>query len=98
GMMGNLALTYKHLGQYAKAESLFGEAIAILEKQPGAIEVRATEEDNLGTLYMRENKLEAGGKHLLIARELFKKTPNSASAAMNLDNLSSYYRAIGKIP
>ena len=100
GMMSNLALTYSHLGRLDQAESLFEQAIDLLKKQPDKTAVRARIEDNLGVLYMREHKLEQGGKHLIAARELFKKVGalSSPPAAMNLDNLSKYYRAIGKLP
>ncbi len=100
GMMSNLALSYADQGKSDQAEDLFKKAIAFFEKQHAKPEIRAKTEDNLGQLYLKENKVELAGKHLLAARQLFKEAGvlSSPPAAMNLDNLSRYYKAIGNLP
>lgn len=100
GMMSNLALAYSDQGKLDQAEDLFKQAIVLFEKQHDKTGVRAKVEDNLGQLYLRQDKLEQAGKHLITARELFKQAGvlSSPPAAMNLDNLSRYYKAIGKLP
>jgi CHAT domain-containing protein/tetratricopeptide (TPR) repeat protein len=96
--LGNLALMYESLGDYAKAEPLYRQAPEIDKRALGETHPKyATDLNNLALLYEALGDYTKAEPLLLQALEINKKVlgENHRETATNLNNLAALYKSLG---